>query len=416
MLKSAHLLMGGCGDTRAMHEAGYEVVGGINHLEICVDTARANWPNARWFQHDVTQFPMELLPAADVIVGGIICTELSRNGGRRTTQRHPSQEAIPTAADAIEDSRFKMTRATAWCVARAAEILRPKILITENVPDFVTRWLPNKHWRGAIECFNYHPAQIVSVNAAFVSGPNNQVAPATRDRTFTVFVHKDLRVPDLNHRPLAWCPRCDEDVLAKQAWSTPVHAGEYRDQYWYVCGAEGCGQRVEPYAGAASAAFDLTDIGERVGGPRIRGRKLAPATVGRAEKAIDFLQDPRRYRRRIPGGNHLTDIDGRYHAVVEMRRNCNAASIHEPLSTVTAQGRHHCLVTAPEGWKPGMPMEVNDLHLRSIYPPEQVRALRFPDEHIMAARTDKELGLLAGNAIPVNVGHWLGAQVREVLS
>lgn len=415
MLTSAHLLMGGCGDTRAMHEAGYEVVGGINHLDICVDTARANWPNARWFQHDVTQFPMELLPKADVIVGGVVCTEVARNAGRRTTQRHPGQEAIPTPADAIEDERFKLTRATAWCVARAVEVHRPQAVVVENVPDFVTRWRPYPHWRGAIECFDYR-AQVVSVNAAHVTGPGNPVAPASRDRTFTVFTHLDLPVPDLNYRPLAWCSRCNRDVRARQAWSTDAHAGEYRDQYWYVCGTDLCGHRVEPYSGAASAAFDLTDVGERIGGPRIKGRQLVPATIARAEKTIEFLNDPRRYRRRIPGGNHLTHINGRYHAVVEMRRNCAAASIHEPLSTVTAQGRHHCLVTAPEGWKPGMPVKVEDLHLRSIYPNEQIRAMRFPDEHVMVARTGEQLNLLAGNAIPVNLGHWFGAQLRTVLS
>lgn len=414
--RAAFLMMGGCGEARAFDEAGYQVVGGINHAEICVDTARANWNTATWFQHDATQFPMELLPEADVLVGGVICNELSRNAGRRSTQRDPNQDAIPTAADAVEDDRFKLTRATAWCVVRAVEVHLPKAIVVENVTDFVTRWKPYEPWRAAIHAFDYR-SEVVSLNAAHVTGDNNPIADAWRDRTFTVFTRLDVPAPNLDYRPLAWCPSCSRDIRARQSWSIGKHAGEYRKQYLYRCGTDLCGRVVEPYTGAASNAFDLNDVGEPVGGPRIKGRTvLAAATIRRAEEALEFLQDPRRYRRRIPGGDHLTHIDGRYHAVVELRRNCAGASIHEPLSTVTAQGRHHFLLSAPEGWKPGMRLNVNDALFRSIYPPEQIRALRFPKHHIMAAKRDEDLSLLAGNAVPVNVGHFLGARLREVLT
>jgi DNA (cytosine-5)-methyltransferase 1 len=101
--------------------------------------------------------------------------------------------------------------------------------------------------------------------------------------------------------------------------------------------------------------------------------------------------------------------------VIEWRNHCNAASIFEPLTTIEAQGNHHGLLTAPDGWKPGDRIDVGDLYLRTITPAEQARALRFPAEHVISAPTNKLQTLMAGNAHAVNVAHWIARRLREVL-
>src|SRR6185503_15932914 len=136
----------------------------------------------------------------------------------------------------------------------------------------------------------------------------------------------------------------------------------------------GCAQRVEPFTRCAADAFDLSDIGAPLRG---REHEFAASTPVRLQAAVKYLGAGR--VRRQDREVTREPIGGRYHAVIEWKNHADVCSIHQPLTTIAAQGNHDGLVTAPDGWRPGMRLDVRDLHLRTITPAEQARGMRFPD-------------------------------------
>lgn len=394
---STHLLCGGGGDAAGFREAGFEPVYGANHMPVCIDTMRANFPNARLDCADVSQLAMSGLPASDVLVASVICTEISAAGAR-------------SRSSADYDKRFERTRATAYDVLRATETHDYAVTVTENVTEFAD-WRLFNWW---LEGFRQlgRKVLVMSVNAAHVSDDGNPAPGAWRDRMVVVTARHDVELPDLTPRPAAWCPGCRKDVRAWQRWAREGlygNAGKYGRQYRYVCPAAGCGRVVEPYVRTAADVFDLDDVGETV---REKRKPVPASTLARLEVALEYLKTDR--MRRLPGQCRRPEGQRRY-AVVEWRNHCDAASMHEPLSTVSAQGRHHGIVTAPDGWRPGMPLGVHDLRYRVIEPHEAKRALRFPDDYRFCG-TKGQQHSLAGNAVSVNVAHWIGKQIREVLT
>ena len=95
-------------------------------------------------------------------------------------------------------------------------------------------------------------------------------------------------------------------------------------------------------------------------------------------------------------------------------------SVREPMRTITATGGNHALVV-PERKRPSaqlegaLPFELNDVRFRMLGPSEHLRAQRFWDDYDTSAANKSETTKGAGNAVAVNVAHWIGAGVREVL-
>lgn len=96
-------------------------------------------------------------------------------------------------------------------------------------------------------------------------------------------------------------------------------------------------------------------------------------------------------------------------------------SVREPMRTITATGGNHALVV-PERKRPSvqidgaLPFELNDVRFRMLGPSEHLRAQRFWDGYDTSAANKSETTKGAGNAVAVNVAHWIGAGVREVLA
>lgn len=406
-LTSLHLLAGGGGDTRGFHDAGFTPVAGANHAAVCVETLRANWPDADWRCADVDDMPMDNLPSTDVQVSSVICTELSQNGGRK---RHRGQLSLIPGEDRANEHRFTRTRVTAYGVMRCAEIHRQKVVVVENVPEFVLDWHLLDWWFQGWRLLGYRQPVILCVDAAHVSGPDNPGSPSWRPRVVVVIVREDVEMPDLELRPAAFCGSCRREVASRQVWNrVGQRAGDYRKQFHYHCPTPTCRERVEPYTACAADAFDLSNIGLPLRG---REHEFAASTPVRLQAAVKYLGTGhvRRQRRTVT----REPINGRYHAVIEWKNHADCCSIHEPLTTIAAQGNHHGLVTAPDGWRPGLQLDVRDLHLRTITPDEQARAMRFPAQHVMCG-TGTQRTSLAGNAVPVNLGRWVAERVRAVL-
>jgi len=398
---STHLLCGGGGDAAGFREAGFEPVYGANHMQVCIDTMRANHPGMRLDCADVSQLAMSGIPASDVLVASVICTEVSAAGARsRSSEDY--------------DKRFERTRATAYDVLRATEAHDYRITVTENVAENVAEFANWKLFDWWLEGFRQlgRKVMVVSVNAAHISGDDNPAPGAWRDRIVIVTARGDVQLPDLTPRPLAWCAGCRKDVRAYQRWTAEGlygNTGKYGQQYRYACPNKSCGRIVEPYVRTAADVFDLSDVGEKISE---KGKPVRPSTLARLEKTLHYLQTDD--TKRLRGPQQRTDGPRRY-AVIEWRKNCAAAAMHEPLSTIAAGGRHHGIVAAPEGWRPGQHLTIHDLSYRAIEPAEQKAALRFTPEYVFCGNKKQQTSL-AGNAVSVNVGHWVGAAVREVLT
>lgn len=394
---STHLLCGGGGDAAGFREAGFEPVYGANHMQICIDTMRANHPGMRLDCADVSQLAMTGIPASHVLVASVICTEVSAAGARsRSSDDY--------------DARFARTRATAYDVLRATEAHNYQITVTENVAEFAN-WKLFDWWLEGFRQLD-RKVMVVSVNAAHISDDDNPAPGAWRDRIIVLTARDDIQLPDLTPRPLAWCGNCRRDVRAYQRWTAEGlygNAGKYGQQYRYACPNKPCGAIVEPYVRTAADVFDLDDVGEKI---REKDKPVKPSTLARLEKTLHYLQtdDTKRLR-----GSHVRPEGPRRQAVIEWRKNCAAAALHEPLSTISAGGRHHGIVSAPEGWRPGQRLSIHDLDYRAIEPHEQKRALRFAADYRFCGNKTQQTSL-AGNAVAVNVAQWVGERVMAVLT
>jgi DNA (cytosine-5)-methyltransferase 1 len=106
--------------------------------------------------------------------------------------------------------------------------------------------------------------------------------PQSRDRIYIAFWDERLAEPDLDHRPQAWCRRCDGTVESVWAWRTgipPSGRVSYGEQYHYVCPR--CSSQVVPPMTPSLHALDLSDLGTRIGD---RKKPLAAASMARAER------------------------------------------------------------------------------------------------------------------------------------
>ena len=192
------------------------------------------------------------------------------------------------------------SRATAVCVLRYVARHMPLVVGVENVVQF-SNWgsrLPGKNtgdgttfrwWLGEFAKLGYKH-KILWLNSQFFG------APQSRDRMYVAFWRSGVATPDLEHRPHAWCGRCDEVIEAHQAWkprkaSWPLERwGCYGAQYIYACPA--CGARVEPPTSPAYQAIDWSDLGTRIGDRAELGMiPLAPRTTERIERGLAKFAD-----------------------------------------------------------------------------------------------------------------------------
>ncbi|MEU2558414.1 DNA cytosine methyltransferase [Streptomyces longispororuber] len=498
MAKVIDLLCGAGGSSTGLVEAGYELILGINHWQLAIDTHAANHRNADHACIDISGFPMRYLPNADVLWASVICTEISPAGGRR---RETHQMDLLDLIDAGEEfealtkDAFERTRVTGWCVVRAAEAKRFKAIIVENVVEFGLDWILFPKWLEAMELLGYQ-YQIVCVSSAHIGDDDNLRAPQWRDRMYVVFTLKTMRKPDLEPRPLAPCVECGQDVHAIQSWHVEgVRIGKYRRDYIYRCPHTRCRHAmVEPYVRPASDIINWHDLGTRIGD---RKKPLGETTMDRIRAGLaKFPHRPssitlthgkdgtdRAYAvedRPLPtrtvkqgdallvptGGSWNTDpapLDVPLRTrttresealvtvdpfIVEFRNHATARPASNPLSSVTAQGNHHGLVThagrVPERARNtlvvpyrkaavktaaepihtlstrdsaalvrGAP-DINDCYFRMLKPREQLEGQRFPAKYVVYG-TQAEQTMQAGNAVSVNVARWIGKRLEPVL-
>ena len=100
---------------------------------------------------------------------------------------------------------------------------------------------------------------------------------------------------------------------------------------------------------------------------------------------------------------------GRNHMLVVPFRKGDRAhyAAAEPITTTATKSQHGLMVGAPE-------LDVDDYHFRMLKPREAANAQRFARDYTIHGNQGEQQ-VQAGNAVAVNVAHWIGKQVAAAL-
>lgn len=341
-LYALDLFSGFGGLTAGIKAAGFTVIMAANHNRYKVQVHEANHPEAEHWVADLVNedaadyHSVRDLPAADLLVAGVSCVNHSSSNTKRAYRLGLSLFDMVDPEYEERVTRSERDRATANCVLHYAATHRPAAIIVEcttqlqswgnlrpgsaKVGDGSTyRW-----WTTQFENLGYR-WEVVYLNSMFFG------VGQSRDRGYWIFLDKSIPFPDLEHRPMTWCPRCDQVIEAHQAWKTGIPASgvvQYGKQYCYRCPR--CHDEVIPAFTPSLDALDLSDLGTRIGD---RDKPLKPATMARAQRCKDrFAQFPAVYR---PGQPDQTLLGGALMPAKAQRGTLK--HLGQPLATQTSQ-------------------------------------------------------------------------------
>jgi len=333
-LNIVNLFCGMGGDELGIRDAVYEDLKmtykglSINHWDVAVATMRANFRNVTTLDCKIEEaVPGDLVPwGTDVhlLWASPSCTHHSRaKGGKpRDNQLRSQPEYVITWASQV----------------------RPRVIIVENVPEFV-EWGPLdgeakpdkahkgetfKAWVRMIESLGYNVDYKVLCCADYGDA-------TTRKRFFLVAVRRDIGVP-------VWPKRTYGDhVPGLPQWRG---AGECLDLSNLGKSIFGRDRplKEKTLARVADGArkywgLDLTtDMLVKACAP---GRKLKPFIV-KLNRGATTEDVDRPLTTVMSGGNHHALVQAKPF-IAKMRHNATHAPVNEPLTTISAGGGHHAV-------------------------------------------------------------------------
>lgn len=280
--------------------AGFATVMAANHNRYKVAVHEANHPHAEHWVADLVDsgaadyHSVRDLPAGDLLVAGVTCTNHTIANSRRAYATGISLFDLDDPDYDARVTRSERDRATANCVLAYAHQHRPRLILVECTTELASwgKAVPGKTkigdgttyrwWLGEFTKLGYR-RRVLYLNSMFFG------VPQSRDRLYIVFWDKAIPDPDLDHRPPSWCARCSTVVEAVWSWKTgipPTGSVRYGRQYTYRCPA--CRCEVVPPSTPSLAAIDLSTLGTRIGD---RDKPLAAATMARAERCRQRFAD-----------------------------------------------------------------------------------------------------------------------------
>jgi site-specific DNA-cytosine methylase len=299
-LIAVDLFSGFGGLTKGIEIAGFTTIMAANHNSYKVEVHEANHPNAEHWIADLVDpeaadyHSARDLPAADLLVAGVSCVNHSQANTIKAYEQGLTLFGMEDPDFEERVTRSERDRATANCVLHYAAKHHPRLILIECTTE-LTSWgpaIPNRPkigdgttyrwWLKQFDLLNYRH-KVLYLNSMFFG------VPQSRDRLYIAFWDRSLPEPDLDHRPVTRCLRCDKDVEAVWTWRTgipPTGSVRYGKQYEYRCPS--CRTPVIPPMTPSLVALDLTDLGTRIGD---RPKPLAPATMARAERCRQRFAD-----------------------------------------------------------------------------------------------------------------------------
>lgn len=308
-LVAVDLFSGFGGLTRGIERAGFTTIMAANHNSYKVEVHEANHPDAEHWIADLVDpessdyHSARDLPAADLLVAGVSCTNHSTANSQKAYAQSMSLFDLDDPEFEERVTRSERDRATANCVLAYAAQHHPRMILVECTTE-LTSWgpaIPGKPkvgdgttyrwWLKQFENLGYRH-KVLYLNSQFFG------VSQSRDRYYCAMWDKSLPAPDLEHRPPSWCGRCSEIVPAVWTWKTgvpPTGLVCYGKQYNYRCPR--CRSEVVPPMSPSLNALDLTDLGTRIGDKPIKKFKdgwvgpLAAATMARSERCRQRFAD-----------------------------------------------------------------------------------------------------------------------------
>lgn len=348
------LFCGGGGSGIGLHAAGVQLRMAANHWDLAIATHQINFPDVDHDVANISETDPRRYPWTNILWASPSCTKHSQAQGIRDRQRDsmPGTDWKPMPKDAAERSRSTM-----WDVIRFAEYHQYDAIVVENVVD-VVNWVLYPSWLAALQQLGYRFREVF-LNSMHTGSGNITAAPQSRDRIYIVAWRRGVAAPNLDLRPWAFCSGCDAQVQAVQQWKPGRHSGKYRQQYIYVC--PNCTATLEPFTRPAASAIDWSLAGQRIGD---RATPLADGTIRRIRAGIerygsgiavplDRGKDGGKRARSLlePLGTQTTRATWGIASpplIAELRGGgSHARLVTDPLSTVTASGNHHMLITPP---------------------------------------------------------------------
>ncbi|MEU9760253.1 DNA cytosine methyltransferase [Streptomyces sp. NPDC047987] len=308
-LTAVDLFSGFGGLTEGIKRAGFATIMAANHNAYKVEVHEANHPEAEHWIADLVNpdaadyHSARDLPAADLLAAGVSCVNHSLANTIKAYEQGLTLFELEDPDYEARVTRSERDRATANCVLQYAAKHHPRLILVECTTQ-LTSWGPAlpgrpkvgdgstyRWWLNQFDLLGYRH-KVLYLNSQFFG------VPQSRDRGYWVFVDKSLPMPDLEHRPVSHCGRCDKDVEAVWAWKTGIPATGtvmYGKQYEYRCPS--CRRPVIPPMTPSLAALDLTDLGTRIGDKPIKTFKdgfvgpLARSSMARAERCRQRFAD-----------------------------------------------------------------------------------------------------------------------------
>ncbi|MFE9334782.1 DNA cytosine methyltransferase [Streptomyces sp. NPDC006925] len=296
------LFSGFGGLTEGVKRAGFTTIMAANHNPYKVEVHEANHPEAEHWIADLVDpeaadyHSARDLPPADLLVAGVSCVNHSLANTVRAYEHGATLFELEDPDYEARVTRSERDRATATCVLQYAAKHHPRLILVECTTQ-LTSWgpaLPGRKkvgdgstyrwWLKQFDLLGYDH-KVLYLNSQFFG------VPQSRDRGYWVFVDRSLPMPDLEHRPVSRCGRCDKDVEAVWTWKTGIPESgtvTYGKQYEYRCPS--CRRAVVPPMTPSLAALDLTDLGTRIGDKPVKTfpdgfvGPLARSSMARAER------------------------------------------------------------------------------------------------------------------------------------
>jgi DNA (cytosine-5)-methyltransferase 1 len=332
------------GARRAVEKHGGRIAVALNHWKLAIETHNTNFPEAIHDCTDIQACDPRRYPSTNLLITAPECTNHTPAKGKKAVKGQ-----LDLFEKGILDPTAERSRATMWDVPRFAEVHNYEHIIVENVVEAI-KWVYFPAWIMAMDLKGYRH-EIV-----FRNSMHFHPTPQSRDRMYVVFWKKGNPAPDLDYRPLAFCPDCGKDVEAFQSWKNPAKRhGKYKTQYIYACPTHY--REVEPYYYAAYNVIDWSDPGKRIGD---RKKPLADNTLKRIQYGLDkYGKEPI-----LINDQHSTGIECRIRGMHESIQTVNTTphfklfspfqvvnyspgyskSIQDPTGTITG-GDHHAICT-----------------------------------------------------------------------
>lgn len=255
--------------------SGIEVKLALNHWKLAIETHNTNFPDTQHDCTDISACDPRRYPSTDILITSPECTNHSLAKGQKVVQKQ-----MDLFTSGKMDAASERSRATMWDVCRFAEYHTYNCIIVENVVD-ARKWIMFDAWLNAMYVLGYLH------KCVYINSKHCHPTPQSRDRMYIVFWKKGNKAPDLDYKPISYCPQCEKDVHAVQTWKSPDKKfGKYEQQYVYKCPVHGI--TVEPYYYAAFNCIDWSDKGNRIGD---RKKDLSPNTKKRILCGLDKFGD-----------------------------------------------------------------------------------------------------------------------------